>query len=116
MYCFFYFSPAVFQDPVIFLGADVTHPPAGDMSKPSIAAVSRKSSAQQNWNPDADSSVFDKIGRYITSYNVFQIFFQLLPENCEETVGDAFMYLIFSWVLNSKVFASEFHGNFSSGV
>ena len=32
--------PQVFQDPVIFLGADVTHPPAGDMSKPSIAAVS----------------------------------------------------------------------------
>lgn len=34
------FSPAVFREPVIFLGADVTHPPAGDCSKPSIAAVS----------------------------------------------------------------------------
>lgn len=33
-------SPAVFREPIIFLGADVTHPPAGDSSKPSIAAVS----------------------------------------------------------------------------
>lgn len=32
--------PVVFQQPVIFLGADVTHPPAGDGKKPSIAAVS----------------------------------------------------------------------------
>ncbi|CAL8288549.1 unnamed protein product [Merluccius merluccius] len=31
--------PSVFQQPVIFLGADVTHPPAGDGKKPSIAAV-----------------------------------------------------------------------------
>ncbi|XP_025092974.1 protein argonaute-2-like isoform X1 [Pomacea canaliculata] len=31
--------PAVFREPIIFLGADVTHPPAGDSSKPSIAAV-----------------------------------------------------------------------------
>uniref|UniRef100_A0A8C1YNB5 Protein argonaute-3 n=1 Tax=Cyprinus carpio TaxID=7962 RepID=A0A8C1YNB5_CYPCA len=31
--------PTVFQQPVIFLGADVTHPPAGDGKKPSIAAV-----------------------------------------------------------------------------
>ncbi|ESO02016.1 hypothetical protein HELRODRAFT_65165 [Helobdella robusta] len=31
--------PQVFQEPIIFLGADVTHPPAGDRSKPSIAAV-----------------------------------------------------------------------------
>ncbi|OXB70587.1 UNVERIFIED_CONTAM: hypothetical protein H355_009825, partial [Colinus virginianus] len=31
--------PPVFQQPVIFLGADVTHPPAGDGKKPSIAAV-----------------------------------------------------------------------------
>ncbi|KAI5092372.1 protein argonaute-1 [Silurus meridionalis] len=29
---------AVFQQPVIFLGADVTHPPAGDGKKPSITA------------------------------------------------------------------------------
>uniref|UniRef100_A0A673I8U9 Argonaute RISC catalytic component 3a n=1 Tax=Sinocyclocheilus rhinocerous TaxID=307959 RepID=A0A673I8U9_9TELE len=33
-------TPSVFQQPVIFLGADVTHPPAGDGKKPSIAAVS----------------------------------------------------------------------------
>lgn len=31
--------PKVFRDPLIFLGADVTHPPAGDDRKPSIAAV-----------------------------------------------------------------------------
>ncbi|XP_074656844.1 protein argonaute-2-like isoform X2 [Tubulanus polymorphus] len=31
--------PPVFNEPVIFLGADVTHPPAGDTAKPSIAAV-----------------------------------------------------------------------------
>ncbi|XP_039253846.2 protein argonaute-2-like [Styela clava] len=31
--------PTVFNEPVIFFGADVTHPPAGDMRKPSIAAV-----------------------------------------------------------------------------
>lgn len=34
------YRPLVFQQPVIFLGADVTHPPAGDGKKPSIAAVS----------------------------------------------------------------------------
>ena len=32
--------PHVFREPIIFLGADVTHPPAGDTLKPSIAAVS----------------------------------------------------------------------------
>ncbi|XP_012942742.1 protein argonaute-1 [Aplysia californica] len=31
--------PRVFREPIIFLGADVTHPPAGDTLKPSIAAV-----------------------------------------------------------------------------
>uniref|UniRef100_A0A673LPM2 Protein argonaute-3-like n=1 Tax=Sinocyclocheilus rhinocerous TaxID=307959 RepID=A0A673LPM2_9TELE len=34
-----FLRPSVFQQPVIFLGADVTHPPAGDGKKPSIAAV-----------------------------------------------------------------------------
>lgn len=33
------FSPRVFNEPVIFMGADVTHPPAGDNKKPSIAAL-----------------------------------------------------------------------------
>ncbi len=32
--------PRIFNEPVIFFGADVTHPPAGDNRKPSIAAVS----------------------------------------------------------------------------
>lgn len=31
--------PSVFREPIIFFGADVTHPPAGDKTKPSIAAV-----------------------------------------------------------------------------
>lgn len=39
--CFLFTRPPVFQQPVIFLGADVTHPPAGDGKKPSIAAVSK---------------------------------------------------------------------------
>ncbi|VDN24295.1 unnamed protein product [Gongylonema pulchrum] len=31
--------PRIFAEPVIFLGCDITHPPAGDSRKPSIAAV-----------------------------------------------------------------------------
>ncbi|OQR70150.1 protein argonaute-2-like [Tropilaelaps mercedesae] len=31
--------PKVFNEPVIFFGCDVTHPPAGDNKKPSIAAL-----------------------------------------------------------------------------
>ncbi|PAA61921.1 hypothetical protein BOX15_Mlig021460g1 [Macrostomum lignano] len=31
--------PPVFREPIIFMGGDVTHPPAGDRAKPSIAAV-----------------------------------------------------------------------------
>uniref|UniRef100_A0A0N5CFL0 Protein argonaute-1 n=1 Tax=Strongyloides papillosus TaxID=174720 RepID=A0A0N5CFL0_STREA len=31
--------PSIFNEPVIFLGADVTHPPSGNLHKPSIAAV-----------------------------------------------------------------------------
>jgi len=34
------YSPAVFREPVIFLGADVTHPPSGDKFKPSLSSVS----------------------------------------------------------------------------
>ena len=44
MYMYVYICihrPRVFNDPVIFMGADVTHPPAGDDKKPSIAAVSK---------------------------------------------------------------------------
>jgi len=29
----------VFNEPLIFLGADVTHPPSSDNGKPSIAAI-----------------------------------------------------------------------------
>ncbi|KRY60812.1 Protein argonaute-2, partial [Trichinella britovi] len=31
--------PRVFNEPIIFMGADITHPPAGDSKKPSISAV-----------------------------------------------------------------------------
>jgi eukaryotic translation initiation factor 2C len=31
--------PAVFREPVIFLGADVTHPPTGDRFKPSMSSL-----------------------------------------------------------------------------
>ncbi|CAI5454435.1 unnamed protein product [Caenorhabditis angaria] len=31
--------PRIFNEPVIFFGCDITHPPAGDSRKPSIAAV-----------------------------------------------------------------------------
>jgi hypothetical protein len=34
------FRPAVFQQPVIFFGASVTHPPVSDKYKPTIGAVS----------------------------------------------------------------------------
>ena len=32
--------PAVFREPIIFLGADVTHPPSGDRFKPTLSTVS----------------------------------------------------------------------------
>ena len=37
--CSLSYRPRIFHEPVIFMGADVTHPPAGDDKKPSIAAV-----------------------------------------------------------------------------
>ncbi|MGH0165691.1 UNVERIFIED_CONTAM: hypothetical protein FKN15_049197 [Acipenser sinensis] len=46
--------PSVFQQPVIFLGADVTHPPAGDGKKPSIAAVGRSGNIPAGTTVDTD--------------------------------------------------------------
>nr|XP_035923052.1 protein argonaute-2-like [Halichoerus grypus] len=40
--------PPVFQQPIIFLGAEVTHPPAGDRKEPSIAAVMGSMDAHPN--------------------------------------------------------------------
>lgn len=56
---FLVFRPLVFQQPVIFLGADVTHPPAGDGKKPSIAAVSLTDLTALKWliMPIADCQV-----------------------------------------------------------
>ena len=45
----FFIRPAVFSNPVIFMGADVTHPPAGDEKKPSIAAVRYINQITANW-------------------------------------------------------------------
>ena len=48
-------SPAVFKEPVIFLGADVTHPPSGDRFKPSISAVSCSSRSHNLSSVDISS-------------------------------------------------------------
>jgi len=45
--------PRLFREPVIFLGATVTHPPAGDNKKPSIAALV----ASVDGHPSAYSAV-----------------------------------------------------------
>uniref|UniRef100_A0A673I8S1 Argonaute RISC catalytic component 3a n=1 Tax=Sinocyclocheilus rhinocerous TaxID=307959 RepID=A0A673I8S1_9TELE len=51
-------TPSVFQQPVIFLGADVTHPPAGDGKKPSIAAVSIGTSRPSHYHVLWDDNCF----------------------------------------------------------
>lgn len=47
----------MFQQPVIFLGADVTHPPAGDGKKPSITAVSLRNDTSTKQHCLENSSV-----------------------------------------------------------
>lgn len=43
--------PRMFGSPVAFFGLDVTHPPVGDKSRPSIAAVS--------WENECIGTTFD---------------------------------------------------------
>jgi len=50
--CVFHCSPAVFREPVIFLGADVTHPPTGDRFKPTMSSVSTPFSCSVSDNND----------------------------------------------------------------
>ena len=59
--------PSVFQQPVIFLGADVTQPPAGDGKKPSIAAVSTSRQAYVIKNLDQHKHC----GFHISKFSIF---------------------------------------------
>ncbi|KAE8573837.1 Putative Argonaute 1 [Halyomorpha halys] len=66
--------PKVFNEPVIFLGADVTHPPAGDNKKPSIAAVVGSMDAHPS--------------RYAATVRVLQHELTAIREACIKLEGD----------------------------
>ena len=55
----------VFHEPVIFLGADVTHPPVGDNRKPSIAAVV----GSQDAHPSRSVIVQNEAYNYVYTHN-----------------------------------------------
>lgn len=62
------------QAPIIFFGADVTHPPAGDSKKPSIAAVCL--------------FFFNRVSQYIDFLNVIDSSVVHFTNNYQYYAGD----------------------------